>query len=141
MTQMEPSVREGSSGLGKTRHATERLHDRPSSKLVMARVLHDCGHAQPWGSDLRFKRIPFIGSFFLEQCWPGSFAYLWSHRKFSCDQISDRVTYVRTHRVGFIQFDQRIAVRIRFPAHLLKIPDELLTVFVDHKAMLTGVIS
>ena len=29
-------------------------------------------------------------------------------------------------------------MRIGFPAHLFKIPDQVLSVFVDHKSMLTG---
>ena len=107
----------------------------------MASVPHDCGDAQPLRSDSRTKRIPLIDSFSLEQRWPGSFAHLWSHREFSCDQISDSVADMRTCWVGLIQFDQSVSVRVRLPAHLLKIPDELLTVFVDHKPMLTGVIA
>src|SRR5216683_5149721 len=69
------------------------------------------------------------------------FTPLRPHRKLPRDQVAHGITHMRAPRVGFIQFDQRISVRIRFPAHLLKILDQLLTAAVDQQAMLTRMIS
>jgi hypothetical protein len=70
-----------------------------------------------------------------------TFTHRPSHRKLAGDVISERITDVRAHRVGFIQLDQRISVGIRFPAYLLQIPYKMLTVFVDQKSMLARMVS
>jgi len=55
----------------------------------------------------------FESSLRLEKRRSRSFTPPRPHWKPPCDQAVDRITHMRAHRVGFIQFDQRISLRIR----------------------------
>ena len=53
-----------------------------------------------------------------------SLAPLGTHRKLARDPINSSIAYMRSHRIGFIDLRERIAVRIGFPANLLKIRNQ-----------------
>jgi len=48
----------------------------------------------------------------------GSFAPRRLHGKFTRDQVAERIAHMRAFRIGLVELDQRIAMRIGFPRHL-----------------------
>ena len=51
----------------------------------------------------------------------GSFAHRRLHWKFTRNQVAERIAHMRAFRIGLVELDQRIAMRIGFP-RLLRSP-------------------
>ena len=71
----------------------------------------------------------------------GSFAPRRLHGKFTRDQVAERIAHMRAFRIGLVELDQRIAMRIGFPRHVLEVLDQMSAVWIHQEPMLAGVIN